>query len=79
MDCMTQITLNTGQVQQLDAGQTLVECRDPAGKLVGYLHVAGRNGAGTVPDISAEQLAEYEREPGGRSLAEILTDLRKRR
>jgi predicted RNase H-like HicB family nuclease len=40
---MTQITLNPGQLQQLDAGPTLVECCDSAGKLVGYLHVAGSN------------------------------------
>ena len=76
---MTQITLNPGQVQQLETGQTLVECRDPAGKLVGYLHLTGRIDPVQVPDFSPEQLAEYEREPGGRSLAEILTDLRKRR
>jgi hypothetical protein len=76
---MTQITLNPGQVQQLDEGPTLVECRDSAGKLVGYLHVAGRNGPVPIPDFSKEQLTEYEREPGGRSLAEILTDLRQRR
>lgn len=76
---MTQITLSSGQVQQLDAGQTLVECRDPAGKLVGYLHLAGRNDPVKVPNFSPEQLAEFEREPGGRSLNEILSDLRKRR
>ena len=74
-----QITLNPGQVEQLDAGQPLVECRDSTGKLVGYLHLAGRNGPFAIPDFSAEQLAEYEREPGGRSLAEILSDLRRRR
>ncbi len=76
---MTQITLNPGQVQQLDEGPTLVECRDVAGKLVGYLHVAERNAAATIPDFSTEQLAAYEREPGGRSLGDILTDLRQRR
>jgi hypothetical protein len=76
---MTQITLNPGQVQQLDEGPPLVECRDSAGKLVGYLHLAGRNGPVPIPEFSNEQLAEYEREPGGRSLAEILADLRQRR
>jgi hypothetical protein len=76
---MTQLTLSAGQVQQLDEGPTLVECRDAAGNLVGYLHVAGRNGPVHVPDFSAEQLAKYEREPGGRTLAEILTDLQNRR
>jgi len=55
---MTQITLSSGQVQQLDAGSTLVECRDPSGKLVGYLHVAGRNDPNQIPDFSAEQLAD---------------------
>jgi hypothetical protein len=76
---MTQITLDPGQVQQLGAGSTLVECRDPAGNLVGYLHVAGRNDPVKIADFSPEQLAAFEREPGGRSLAEILADLRKRR
>jgi hypothetical protein len=73
---MTQITLSPGQIQQLNRGPTLVECRDSGGKLVGYLHVAGRNDPVRVPDFTAEQLAEFEREPGGRSLAEILADLR---
>jgi hypothetical protein len=41
---MTQITLNPGQVQQLHAGSPLVECRDSTGNLVGFLHLAGRNG-----------------------------------
>jgi len=76
---MTQITLSAGQVQQLDEGTALVECRDAEGALVGYLHVAGRNDSVQVPDFSVEQLAEYEREPGGRGLAEILNDLRQRR
>jgi len=76
---MNQLTLSPGQVQQLDEGATLVECREPAGRLVGYLHVAGRNQPVPVPDFSPEQLAQYEREPGGRSLGEILSDLRKRR
>jgi hypothetical protein len=76
---MTQITLSANQVQQLDNGPTLVECRDSGGKLVGYLHVAGRNDPLRIPDFTAEQLAEYEREPGGRGLAEILSDLRSRR
>jgi hypothetical protein len=75
---VTQITLNPGQLQQLPAGQTLVECRDPAGKLVGYLHVSGNNGPAQYPDFTADQLAAYEQEPGGRSLTDILTDLRKR-
>lgn len=76
---MTQIILNPGQVQQLEAGSALIECRDYAGKLVGYLHIAERNDPVRIPNVSAEQLAAYEREPGGRSLGEILTDLRKRR
>jgi hypothetical protein len=76
---MTQITLNLGQIQQLDAGPTLVECRDPAGNLVGFLHVAGRNDPVPIPDFSAEQLARFEQEPGGRSLADILAELRERR
>lgn len=76
---MTQLTLNPGQIQQLHAGSPLVECRDSTGNLVGFLHLAGRNGSVPIPDISADQLAEYEREPGGRSLADILNDLRQRR
>ena len=75
---MTQITLSPSQLQNLDQGQTLVECRDPAGNLIGYLHVAGSNGSAQIPEFTAEQLAQYESEPGGRSLGEILTDLRKR-
>ena len=76
---MTQLILDTTQVQQLGSGPTLVECRDSAGKLVGFLHLAGRNEPAHVPDVTAEELAAYEREPGGRNLQDILTDLRKRR
>ena len=76
---MTQITLIPSQLRQLTEGQTLVECRDPAGKLVGYLHLAGKNGPLKIPEFSEEQLTKYEREPGGRSLGEILTGLRNRR
>jgi hypothetical protein len=76
---MTELTLDTTQVQHLDSGPTLVECRDPAGKLVGFLHVAGRNEEVRIPEISADQLAAFEQEPGGRSLPEIFSDLRRRR
>ena len=74
---MTQLTLDAIQLQQLDSGPTLVECRDPAGKLIDFLHIAGRNDAVRIPDVTAEQLVAYEQEPGGRSLPEILSDLRK--
>ncbi len=73
---MTQITLSPFQVQQLDAGSAPVECLDGSGNLVGYLHVARRNNPVDIPDFTAEQLARFEREPGGRSLAEILINLR---
>ena len=76
---MTQITLSPGQIQQLNAGFTLVECLDPTGELIGYLHMANRNAPATIPEFSKEQLEAFEREPGGRSLDKILTDLRKRR
>jgi hypothetical protein len=76
---MTHITLNSGQVRQLAAGAPLVKCRDDAGQLVGFLHLAGRNDDLRLPDVSIEQLAAYEQEPGGRSLSEILADLRTRR
>lgn len=73
---MTPLILNALQLQQLDSGPTLVECRDPVGKLAGFLHIAGRNYAVHIPDFTLEQLADYEQEPGGRSLPEILSDLR---
>jgi hypothetical protein len=76
---MTHLTLDTTQVQQIDSGPTLVECLDPTGRVVGFLHVASRNDAVPVPKVTAEQLAAYEQEPGGRNLQEILSDLRKRR
>jgi hypothetical protein len=76
---MTQITLSAGQVAQLHAASPLVECRDSTGNLVGYLHLAGHNAGLPAPEFSPEQLAGFEQEPGGRSLEEILSDLRKRR
>jgi hypothetical protein len=76
---MTQLTLTSSQIAQLEPGATLVECRDAAGKLVGFLHVGGMKGPSPIPDFTSEQLASFEREPGGRSLIEILSDLRQRR
>jgi hypothetical protein len=76
---MTQITLSSAQLDRLEPGPALVECRDDTGNLVGYLHVAGPAGSARIPQFTTEELNRYEQEPGGRSLAEILADLRKQR
>ena len=76
---MTQITLDSSQVQQLADGPTLVECRDESGKLVGVLHTVGPSDKSKIPDFTLEQLEQFRNEPGGRPLSEILADLRKRR
>jgi hypothetical protein len=73
---MTQITLSSAQINGLAPGPSLVECRDDAGKLVGYLHVAGSSKGYRVPHFTREELDRFEQEPGGRSLEEILADLR---
>ena len=73
---MTQITLSPAQVQSLVPGPSLVECRDGTGNLVGYLHVAGSSEGYRVPQFTREELNRFEQEPGGRTLAEILADLR---
>ena len=75
---MTELTLSSSQVAQLDPTIDVVECRDPAGKLVGFLHLAAAKESLSIPEFTADQLAAFEREPGGRSLAEILSDLRQR-
>jgi hypothetical protein len=73
---MTQITLSPTQIDRLAPGPSLVECRDDTGKLVGYLHVAGSSEGFRVPNFTREELDRFEQEPGGRSLAEILGELR---
>jgi len=76
---MTQITLSPGQLEGLVPGPALVECRDGIGNLVGYLHIAVGSREVKVPQFTADELDQFEQEPGGRSLSDILSDLRKQR
>lgn len=76
---MTTITLTSEVADRLRNAVFGAELRDFEGKVVGYFY----------PDLSAEQLENYEcplspeeldrrsKEPGGRSLEDILRDLRK--
>jgi hypothetical protein len=73
---MTQITLSQAQIERLEPGPALVECRDDVGKLVGYLHVASNGRNLRVPQFTTDELDRFEQEPGGRSLPEILAELR---
>ena len=76
---MTQITLSPAQISNLESGPSLVECRDGTGNLVGYLHVAGKSLDVRIPEFTRDELNRFEQEPGGRSLKEILADLRAKR
>lgn len=74
---MSRITLDRDTLAKLMAENGPVEICDPSGLVVGRF--APRSGGhGKEPRISEDELARREAAGGGRTLAEIMTDLRKR-
>jgi hypothetical protein len=76
---MTQLTVDDATGSQLAAAQDRAEIRDRAGRLLGYFLPAADNYRGTECPLTEEELDQIQREGGGRSLSEILTDLRARK
>jgi hypothetical protein len=74
---MSRVTLDRDTLAKLMAENGPVEVCDPSGLVVGQFAPRG-NGTGKEPRISEEELARREAAGGGRPLAEIMADLRKR-
>jgi hypothetical protein len=73
---MSRITLDRDTLAKLMAEKGPVEVCDPSGVVVGRF--APNGGHQKEPKISEEELARREVAGGGRTLAEIMADLRKR-
>ena len=70
---MSRITLDRDTLAKLMAANGPVEVCDPSGVVVGRFAPTGKE-----PRIGEEELARREAAGGGRPLAEIMADLRKR-
>ncbi len=80
---MSSVVLDPQTLEQLRRPGGRVEIRDPSGELVGYFTPhRGISAAGPTPPVEVpftdEELDRFEKEPGGRTLAEILRDLENR-
>ncbi len=71
---MTKVILNKSILHQLKDLKEELEVCDEAGKTLG--HFIPQKECRPIP-FSNEELDRFEKEPGGRSLAEILDDLEK--
>jgi hypothetical protein len=74
---MSRVTLDRDTLARLMAENGPVEVCDPSGRVVGQFAPHG-GGQAKEPRVSEEELARREAAGGGRSLAEIMADLRKR-
>ena len=77
---MTKVVVDSDFWSRLNNPEGPVELCDPSGRTVGYLYPAPcleLASAKAMSPFSDEELLRREQEPGGRSLQEILRDLRK--
>jgi hypothetical protein len=77
---MAEVVLDQGTLAKLDQFLGRVKIVDEAGRVRGYfvpgdVELAGEEGE---PDLTPDEIERILKEPGGRTLAEILTDLEKR-
>lgn len=81
---MSSVVLDPQILERLRQAGGRVEIRSPAGQTVGYFTPCAAPTAGGSPSGSPEvpftdeELDRFEKEPGGRPLAEILRDLEAR-
>jgi hypothetical protein len=77
---MTQLVLDAATTEKLRAAQERVELCDSSGTILGYFLPSSDRGLYKILDcpFTEEEIERARNEPGGRSLDEILTDLRKR-
>jgi hypothetical protein len=76
---MTRITVDAQLGAKLAQAEGFLEICDSSGEVLGYFHPALRNPASPslkeLSPFSDEEIEEFRRQPGGRSLAEIWRDL----
>jgi hypothetical protein len=73
---MTRLLLDAKLANELKGAPESIELCDPTGEVVGHFTPV-KKGKITVP-FTEEEIYESKRKKGGRSLAEILTDLEKK-
>jgi hypothetical protein len=75
---MIKVTLDKATLAKLHNLSERVEVCDESGRVVGYAHPAKHTLPPEYeePPITKEEIDRLVNEPGGRSLAEILADLR---
>lgn len=76
---MTQITIDAATWAKLVAVREVVQLCDEKGRMVGVFHPGpprDANGNAIIP-ISDAEIEEASKQPGGRPLKEILSDLSK--
>lgn len=75
---MVQITIDTATRERLVAAEGTVEIVDEDGRRVGYFQriLPPPYDESMIPPMSREELQRRLNQPGGRSLAEILKDLK---
>jgi hypothetical protein len=79
---MAHVVLDAVTAKQFGAHCGLVEVRDEAGKVIGWFTPSANTSAlpaHLLPQISQEEIERRSREKGGRTLAEIMADLEKRK
>lgn len=70
---MSSVVLDPQTLEQLRRPGGRVEIRDPSGELVGYFTPS--LAASVEVPFTDEELDRFEKEPGGRTLPEILANL----
>jgi hypothetical protein len=82
---MTQITLDPSTVSRFEGARERAAVRDPAvrdpaGRVIGYFEPINQplRASDIHIPFSDEEIEQFRREPGGRSLDEILRDLESR-
>ncbi len=75
---MTQLTVDDLTCSQFAAARDRAEIRDRTGRLLGYFLPAADEYDGPECPLTEAELDQIERDGGGRTLSEILADLRAR-
>ena len=72
------VTVDAATAAKLHQAEDVVAVRSESGEVLGYFAPSGRVASlAGVPEFSKEELDAWYSEPGGRTLKEIMADLRK--
>jgi len=72
---MQKLIVDTALAEQMRAARHMMEVVDASGRFLGYFDPFPETPKGVKSPFSREQIEQFRKEPGGRSLAEILRDL----